>query len=86
MRGVTEAAAMRWLVAVVLVVLLAIALPCAIGAIKRSGRGHTTGAAMMIFFAFAAALDPAKAAAIETIQKKKDIGDAEAAKGGDLID
>lgn len=77
---------MKWLVAAVLGVLLVIAMPFAIGAVKKSTRGCMAGVTMAIGFAFAVLLDPAQRAAIETIQKKKDIGDSEAGESGELID
>jgi hypothetical protein len=77
---------MKWLIAAVLALLLAIAMPFAIGAVKRSSKGHLAGVAMAIGFAFAFLLDPAQRAAIENIEKKKDLGDNEAGEGGELID
>lgn len=77
---------MKWLVAAVLAVLLAITLPSAIGAAKKSTKGRMAGAAMAIGFAFAALLDPARRAAIENIEKKKDIGDSEAGESGEPVE
>jgi hypothetical protein len=41
------------------------------------GKGRLAGATFAIGLAFGAIFDPAKSAAIENIQKKKDIGDEE---------
>jgi hypothetical protein len=77
---------MKWLVAAVLALLLAIAMPFAISAVKKSSKGRMASVTMAIGFAFAVLLDPAQRAAIENIEKKKDIGDTEAGEGGELID
>ena len=76
--------AMKWIIAAALAIVLAIALPWAITASKRSarGKGRLAGAAFAIGLAFGAIFDPAKSAAIENIQKKKEIGnEAEDAAG-----
>jgi hypothetical protein len=75
---------MKWIVAAVVAICLAILLPWAIAASKRSarGKGRAAGAVFAIGLAFGAMFDPAKSAAMETIRKKKDIGDeAEDAAG-----
>lgn len=68
---------MKWIIALGLLTCLAVALPWAIAASKRSarGKGRLAGAAFAIGLAFGAIFDPAKSAAIENIQKKKEIGD-----------
>jgi hypothetical protein len=69
--------AVKWLVALAVALGLSISLPWTIAASKRSarGKGRLAGAAFAIGLAFGAIFDPAKSAAIENIQKKKDIGD-----------
>jgi hypothetical protein len=71
------ATAVKWILALAVATSLAILLPWAIRASKRSarGKGRLGGAALAIGLAFGAMFDPAKSAAIETIQKKKEIGD-----------
>lgn len=81
-----EAGPVKWALAAGLALLFAIAMPFAIGAAKRSAKGRMAGAGMAIWLAFAMAFDPAKAAAIETIQKKKEIGDSQAGESGEPID
>ena len=68
---------MKWIIALAVAAILAILLPWAIMASKRSarGKGRLGGAALAIGLAFGAMFDPAKSAAIETIQKKKEISD-----------
>lgn len=68
---------MKWIIAAIFAACLLIALPWAIAASKRSvrGKGRMAGAAFAIGLAFGAIFDPAKSAAIENIQKKKEIGD-----------
>ena len=68
---------MKWIIALVVAAGLTIALPWAITASKRSarGKGRLAGAAFAIGLAFGAMFDPAKSAAIENIQKEKEIGD-----------
>lgn len=76
--------ASKWAVAAIAAVCLALILPCAIAASKRSarGKGRLAGAAFAIGLAFGAIFDPASSAAVENIQKKKEIGDeAEDAAG-----
>ena len=75
---------MRWIIAAVLTASLLIALPWAIAASKRSarGKGRLGGAAFAIGLAFGAIFDPAKSAAIENIQKKKEIGDEAEGEAG----
>jgi len=67
----------KWIIAAAIAVCLSIALPWAIAASKRSarGKGRLAGATFAIGLAFGAIFDPAKSAAIENIQKKKEIGD-----------
>lgn len=70
---------MKWIITVAIVICLAMLLPWAIAASKRSarGKGRLAGATFAIGLAFGAIFDPAKSAAIENIQKKKEIGDEE---------
>jgi len=70
---------MKWIVASAVAIVLLALLPWAIVASKRSarGKGRLAGATFAIGLAFGAIFDPAKSAAIENIQKKKDIGDEE---------
>jgi hypothetical protein len=67
----------KWIIAAAIAGCLSIALPWAIAASKRSarGKGRMAGAAFAIGLAFGAIFDPAKSAAVENIQKKKEIGD-----------
>jgi len=71
--------AMKWIVALAVAIALLALLPWAIAASKKSarGKGRLAGATFAIGLAFGAIFDPAKSAAIENIQKKKDIGDEE---------
>jgi hypothetical protein len=70
---------MKWIAALAVAIALLMVLPWAITASKRSarGKGRLAGATFAIGLAFGAIFDPAKSAAIETIQKKKEIGDEE---------
>ena len=70
---------MQWIVASLLALALALLLPLAIIAAKKSlrGKGKLAGAAMIIGLAFGGLFDPAKAAATEAIQKKKELGHSE---------
>lgn len=70
---------MKWIIALAVAIALLVLLPWAIAASKRSarGKGRLAGAAFAIGLAFGAIFDPAKSAAIENIQKKKEIGDEE---------
>ena len=70
---------MKWIITVAIAICLAMLLPWAIAASKRSarGKGRLAGATFAIGLAFGAIFDPAKSAAIENIQKKKEIGDEE---------
>ena len=79
---------MKWIVAIALAVTLFPLMLIAILAVRKSarGKGRMGGAMLAIGFAFAMMFDPAKAAAIETIQKKKDVGDSESGEGGELLD
>jgi len=74
----------KWIIAATLAVGLLIALPWAIMASKRSarGKGRLAGAAFAIGLAFGAIFDPAKSAAIENIQKKKETGDEAEGEAG----
>jgi len=70
---------MKWIVTLAVAVALLLLVPWAIAASKKSarGKGRLAGAAFAIGLAFGAIFDPAKSAAIENIQKKKEIGDEE---------
>jgi len=70
---------MKWIVALAVAIALLALLPWAIAASKKSarGKGRLAGATFAIGLAFGAIFDPAKSAAIENIQKKKEIGDEE---------
>ncbi len=63
-------------------------LPWAISAAKKSarGKGRLAGAAFAIGLAFGGVFDPAKTAAVEASEKKKEIGDHEDGVSGPLID
>jgi len=76
--GGQRSVAVKWIPALAIAICLSIALPWAIVASKRSarGKGRLAGITFAIGLAFGAIFDPAKSAAIENIQKKKDIGDA----------
>jgi hypothetical protein len=78
---------MQWIIALLLVLALALLLPLAIVAAKKSlrGKGRLAGAAMIIGLAFGGLFDPAKAAAVENIQKKKELGETEDAES-ELLD
>jgi hypothetical protein len=78
---------MQWIVASLLALALALLLPLAIISAKKSlkGKGKLAGAAMIIGLAFGGLFDPAKAAATETIQKKKELG-SEKGSEADLLD
>lgn len=76
---------MEWLVALGIILAALFVLPWAVTASKRSSRGKgSAGGALGIDLALTAALDPAKAAAIETIQKKAEVGDEESETEGEL--
>ncbi len=71
---------MQWAVALAIVV----SLPFLIRWGKRNARGAVGGAAMMIGLAFGHLFDPAKAAATETLAKRKESGKQEAEAGEGL--
>lgn len=70
---------MKWIVTLAVILCLGVALPWAIAASKKSarGKGRLAGATFAIGLAFGAIFDPAKTEAMETIQKKGEIGDVE---------
>ena len=70
---------MKWIVTLGVMLCLGLALPWAITASKKSarGKGRLAGATFAIGLAFGAIFDPAKTEAMENIQKKSEIGDAE---------
>jgi type II secretory pathway pseudopilin PulG len=74
---------MQWLVAGVLLVLGLVAMPLLVGWTKRAARRRRFGgAAMMLAMAFASVLDPARAAAMETLDKQKKTGEAQPGADG----
>ena len=77
---------MKWIVAIMLGVVLLALLPLMITRAKKSTRGRLAGATFIIGLAFGAIFDPAKAAAIENIQKKMHIGDAEHGGAGETLE
>ena len=79
---------MQWIVVGITALVLIMALPWAITAAKTSarGKGRLAGAAFAIGLAFGAMFDPAKAAATEACEKKKEIGDHEEGASGPLVD
>ena len=68
---------MQWMITGLVALALVFLLPWAIAATKRSarGKGRLAGAAFAIGLAFGAIFDPAKTAATEATQKKKETGD-----------
>jgi hypothetical protein len=78
---------MKWILSLAIVILVMLLLPFAIVAAKRSatGKGRLGGAVLAIGLAFGGIFDPAKAAAVENIQKRKETGGAEDAQG-DLVE
>jgi hypothetical protein len=70
----------EWLIAVAVFALLMLAMIPALRAIKAKPRGG--GFAMALFMIFASVLDPAKAAAIEQIDRRKDIEGNEEGESG----
>jgi hypothetical protein len=64
---------MEWVIAAGLAVILAVALPPAIVAAKKSvrGNGRMAGVALSIGLAFSMLYDPRKQATIESIAKRK---------------
>ncbi len=79
---------MDWVLALGVFILLMCVMPSALGAIKRStrGKGRLAGTALAIGLAFSTIFDPAQAAAIETMQKKKETGEVEEDADGELLD
>jgi hypothetical protein len=68
---------MEWIVAAALLLAGLAAMPWLVGWCKRPGtRRRFGGAAMMLGMAFASVLDPARAAAMEQIDKQKKTGEA----------
>ena len=78
--------AVKWTVTLGVMLCLGLALPWAITASKKSarGKGRLAGATFAIGLAFGAIFDPAKTEAMENIQKKNEIGDAEDGVAGAL--
>jgi ABC-type phosphate transport system substrate-binding protein len=79
---------MQWLVALLILVLLAATLPAIISTVKQSsvGKGRLGGVSLALGLAFSSFLDPAKAAAIENVEKQKENRRSEQGAGGELID
>lgn len=78
---------MHWTVAAATLVVLGGALPWMIRAMKpRPGKRRGGGGLIAIGMALMTVLDGPKAAAIEQIDKRKDLGDTEAGEGGERID
>lgn len=79
---------MQWIVTGIGILLLMVLLPWAIVASKKSarGKGRLAGATLAIGLIFGGIFDPAKSAAMEAAQKKKEVGDHESSASGDLID
>jgi hypothetical protein len=79
---------MDWVFALGVFILLMCLMPAAMRAVKRStrGRGRMAGAALAIGLAFSTIFDPAQAAAIETMKKKKEAGEVEEDAAGELLD
>jgi arginine exporter protein ArgO len=75
---------MDWIFAGLLLVAGLAAMPFLLGRAKRGMRGRRFGGAvMMIGMGFASVLDPARAAAMETIDKQKKTGEARPGADGD---
>ena len=74
---------MKWTVTVIIGALVMLLLPLAIIAAKKSarGKGRLGGVALAIGLAFGGIFDPAKTAAVEDIQKRKDTGGSENPQG-----
>lgn len=70
---------MKLIVSLAIIIALMALLPVAIVAAKKSMRGKDRlgGAVLAIGLAFGGVFDPAKTAAMENIQKKKDTGEAD---------
>ena len=69
-----------WLVALAIIA----SIPMLVRWGKRNARGSLGGAAMMIGLAFGHLFDPARAAATESLLKKREIGEEEA-EAGELL-
>ena len=74
---------MKWILSLAITILVMLLLPFAIIAARKSakGKGRLGGAVLAIGLAFGGLFDPAKTAAVENIQKKKEAGGAEDAQG-----
>lgn len=78
---------MQWIVAFMLLLIGFACLPRTISALKRSGRkGRIGGFTAALGMALASVLDAPKAAAVENIDKRKELGDTEAGEGGEKLD
>jgi len=78
---------MQWVVAIMLLLIGLACLPSILSGVKRSGRksrfgGFTAALGMTL----ASVLDAPKAAAVENIDKRKELGDPEAGEGGEKLD
>lgn len=79
---------MDWLLALAVFIGLMCLMPAAIRAVRRStrGKGRMAGAALAIGLAFSTIFDPAQAAAIETMKKKREAGELEDDADGESLD
>lgn len=77
---------MHWTVAAAILIVLGSAMPWLLRATKpRPGKRRAGGGLIAIGMAMMPALDAPKAAAVEQIDKRKDLGDTEAGEGGEPI-
>lgn len=79
---------MDWLVTIIVVALVVPLTIAAIVTFKTSGcgKGRVGGVTLAIGLAFGAIFDPATKVTVETVQKKKDLGDADQGESGELVD
>lgn len=79
---------MQWLLSLAFIVAAGILIPWAMASFKRPRRkrGVGAGVAAGIGGALTSFLDPAQAAAIERIEKQRDMGDTEQGENGDLLE
>ena len=78
---------MEWLIALAISLPLWLALPFIIARSKRKRRGKKHGGGLgSVLNAGFAVFDPAKARAVQTIEIRKDIGDADEGNQGELFD
>jgi hypothetical protein len=67
-----------WLSALIALAIL-VSIPMVVRWGRRNARGAAGGAAMLIGLAFGHVFDPARAAATESLLKRREMGDEEAA-------